>query len=101
MAHGDSTRATTRTVRVGDADIHVTEWGAGPPVLLLHGNPDSGIMWEGVADRMAAEYRCIAPDLLGFGIRKCRRIFSARSQACRNSSRNSSPPPISRGRSIS
>jgi pimeloyl-ACP methyl ester carboxylesterase len=67
MAHGDSTRATTRTVRVGDADIHVTEWGAGPPVLLLHGNPDSGIMWEGVADRMAAQYRCIAPDLLGFG----------------------------------
>jgi pimeloyl-ACP methyl ester carboxylesterase len=67
MSHGDSAHVTTRTVRVGDADVHVTEWGAGPPVLLLHGNPDSGIMWEGVAERMAAHYRCIAPDLPGFG----------------------------------
>jgi pimeloyl-ACP methyl ester carboxylesterase len=45
----------------------VTEWGAGPPVLLLHGNPDSGIMWEGIAERLAPHYRCVAPDLPGFG----------------------------------
>jgi pimeloyl-ACP methyl ester carboxylesterase len=67
MANGDSAGERTRKVRVGDANIHVTEWGAGPPILLLHGNPDSGIMWEGVADRLAQRHRCIAPDLPGFG----------------------------------
>ena len=41
--------------------------GAGPPVLLPHGNPDSGIMWEGIAERLAPHCRCIAPDLPGFG----------------------------------
>jgi haloalkane dehalogenase len=34
---------------------------------LLHGNPDSGVMWEGIAERLATHYRCIAPDLPGFG----------------------------------
>jgi pimeloyl-ACP methyl ester carboxylesterase len=67
MTNGASVHAATRKVRVGDADIHVTEWGAGPPVLLLHGNPDSGAMWEGVAERLGSCYRCIAPDLPGFG----------------------------------
>jgi haloalkane dehalogenase len=36
-------------------------------VLLLHGNPDSGVMWDGVADALAPRFRCIAPDLPGFG----------------------------------
>ena len=57
----------TRKVEVDGAAINVTEWGAGPPVLLLHGNPDSGLMWEAVATRLAARFRCIAPDLPGFG----------------------------------
>ncbi len=41
--------------------------GAGAPVLLPHGNPDSGIMWEGIAERLAERCRCIALDLPGFG----------------------------------
>jgi pimeloyl-ACP methyl ester carboxylesterase len=67
MANTAIVQPATREVRVGDANIHVTEWGAGPSVLLLHGNPDSGIMWEGIADRLGQRYRCIAPDLPGFG----------------------------------
>jgi pimeloyl-ACP methyl ester carboxylesterase len=67
MANTAIVQPATREVRVGDANIHVTEWGNGPSVLLLHGNPDSGIMWEGVADRLRERYRCIAPDLPGFG----------------------------------
>ena len=67
MTKDEAMRPSTRTIRVGSADIHVTEWGAGPPVLMLHGNPDSGIMWEGIAQRLATHYRCIAPDLPGFG----------------------------------
>ena len=67
MTKDQAMHSSTRAVRVGGADIYVTEWGAGPPVLLLHGNPDSSIMWEGIAERLAPHYRCIAPDLPGFG----------------------------------
>jgi pimeloyl-ACP methyl ester carboxylesterase len=67
MADDGHTPATTRAVRVGSASINVTEWGAGPPVLLLHGNPDSGVMWDGVARRLGGRFHCIAPDLPGFG----------------------------------
>ena len=53
--------------QVGAARINVTEWGEGAPVLLLHGNPDSGMMWDGVARRLGTCFRCFAPDLPGFG----------------------------------
>jgi pimeloyl-ACP methyl ester carboxylesterase len=41
--------------------------GTGPPVLLLHGNPDSHRLWDGVVERLAPRFRCLAPDLPGFG----------------------------------
>ena len=56
-----------RQVRLGAAHINVNEWGDGSPVLMLHGNPDSGLMWEDLANRLGARCRCIAPDLPGFG----------------------------------
>jgi pimeloyl-ACP methyl ester carboxylesterase len=67
MVIDNTVRQTTRQVRVGEASIHVTEWGDGPPALLLHGNPDSGMMWNRVASRLGARFRCVAPDLPGFG----------------------------------
>lgn len=57
----------TRTVAVGGAAIHLAEWGEGRPLLLLHGNPDSSLMWEGVAAALALQFHCLAPDLPGFG----------------------------------
>jgi haloalkane dehalogenase len=59
--------SVNRTVRVGSADINVTQWGYGPPLLMFHGNPDSGMMWAEVAERLASNFQCIAPDLPGFG----------------------------------
>lgn len=39
----------------------------GPPVVLLHGFPETGDMWRGLMDRLAAAgYRCVAPDLRGY-----------------------------------
>lgn len=43
------------------------EEGSGEPVLLIHGNPDSADMWDGVITNLKSDYRCIAPDLPGFG----------------------------------
>jgi pimeloyl-ACP methyl ester carboxylesterase len=56
-----------RTIRAGDVDAHVAEVGDGPPVVLLHGNPDTHAVWGPVVSRLAPRHRCIAPDLPGFG----------------------------------
>ena len=42
--------------------------GAGPPVLLIHGFPATRALWKGVSPRLvAAGFRAIAPDLVGYG----------------------------------
>jgi pimeloyl-ACP methyl ester carboxylesterase len=45
----------------------VLEAGAGPVVLMLHGNPDNADEWALVCERLAPRYRCIAPDFPGYG----------------------------------
>jgi pimeloyl-ACP methyl ester carboxylesterase len=55
------------TVTVQGIPIYVTERGAGPPVVLLHGNPDSADVWDAVVDTLSANFRCITPDLPGYG----------------------------------
>jgi pimeloyl-ACP methyl ester carboxylesterase len=41
--------------------------GAGDPVLLLHGFPETSLMWTGLMTRLAdAGYRCLAPDQRGY-----------------------------------
>lgn len=47
-------------------DVHLKDQGTGTPTLLLHGNPDSSEIWNGVMARLH-NYRCLAPDLPGFG----------------------------------
>lgn len=62
--------SATRTDRVnlGDVSLNVEVAGSGPPVLLLHGFPDSLALWRDVAPRLvAAGHTTIAPDLRGFG----------------------------------
>lgn len=54
-------------VMMQGADIFVREQGAGEPVLLLHGVPDDGSMWDGVIRELGGGYRFIAPDLPGLG----------------------------------
>jgi pimeloyl-ACP methyl ester carboxylesterase len=56
--------------RFVDADglrVHVAEAGDGPPVLLLHGWPQHWYEWHRVIERLAPQFRLIAPDLRGFG----------------------------------
>ena len=53
---------------VNGIGIEVQDEGSGPPVLLLHGWPDSHRLWRHqVAALTAAGYRCVVPDLRGFG----------------------------------
>ncbi len=46
---------------------HVVEAGAGPPVLLLHGFPQSSLEWARVVPLLAPHAHVVAPDLRGFG----------------------------------
>lgn len=51
-----------------DLTINYASAGTGPPVLLLHGHPQTHVVWRKVAPRLVeAGYRVIAPDLRGYG----------------------------------
>jgi cis-3-alkyl-4-acyloxetan-2-one decarboxylase len=55
-------------VQVGDYAMHVSETGAGRPVLMLHGNPTWGFLYRKVAAALEGEpLRLIMPDLIGLG----------------------------------
>ncbi len=43
------------------------EAGAGPPVVLLHGFPETSFAWRFQIPALASQYRVIAPDLRGYG----------------------------------
>ncbi|MET1058480.1 MAG: alpha/beta fold hydrolase [Nocardioides sp.] len=59
---------TPHLVTLDGIRMFVQDEGAGEPVLLLHGWPDTHALWSGqVAALTAAGYRTIAPDLRGFG----------------------------------
>jgi haloacetate dehalogenase len=45
----------------------VATGGAGPPVLLLHGFPQTHIAWRAVAPPLAERFRVVCPDLPGYG----------------------------------
>ncbi|HJS87693.1 MAG TPA: alpha/beta hydrolase [Acetobacteraceae bacterium] len=52
---------------LGDVRLHYVTAGAGFPVVLLHGWPQSWYGWRHVIPRLAETYRVIAPDLRGLG----------------------------------
>lgn len=47
--------------------IRYLDSGAGPPVLLLHGNPNTARVWADLTFRIEHRHQCLAPDLPGFG----------------------------------
>ncbi len=57
LAHVDTGEATIRS-RVG---------GNGPPLLLLHGNPQTHVMWHRIAPGLAEHFTVVAADLRGYG----------------------------------
>jgi pimeloyl-ACP methyl ester carboxylesterase len=57
-----------RTLRINGLDMHVELAGDGVPLLLLHGFPDSSVLWRKMVSALVAGgFRVIAPDQRGFG----------------------------------
>ena len=54
-------------VKTTGAEINGVIGGSGPPILLLHGAPQSHITWRMVAPKLAATRTVIVPDLRGYG----------------------------------
>ena len=58
---------TLENVAVRDGRIRLRHGGSGPPLLLLHGNPQTHAMWHKVAPELAKRFTVICPDLRGYG----------------------------------
>jgi len=56
-----------RTVRANGIRINLWVAGEGPPVLLLHGYPQTAQMWHKIAPKLLDEFTVVCPDLRGYG----------------------------------
>ena len=54
-------------IDVGDVTINLRYGGNGPPLLLVHGNPLTHVMWHKIAPRLAQDFTVVAADLRGYG----------------------------------
>ena len=54
-------------IETSGTTINLVHGGDGPPVLLLHGYPQTHVMWHKVAVLLADHFTVVAPDLRGYG----------------------------------
>ncbi len=54
-------------IRASGTEINLRMGGQGPPLLLLHGSPQTHVMWHKIAARLAERFTVVAPDLRGYG----------------------------------
>ncbi|HKO67139.1 MAG TPA: alpha/beta hydrolase [Burkholderiaceae bacterium] len=67
MSEGFFPGFTQRTQKANGIDLQVRSGGKGPPLLLLHGFPQTHVIWHRVAPQLALRYTLVMPDLRGYG----------------------------------
>jgi haloacetate dehalogenase len=58
---------TSMQIKTSGATIHIAKKGTGEPLLLLHGFPQTHVMWHKIAPRLAESFTIILADLRGYG----------------------------------
>ena len=58
-------------IQTGDTSIFARWSGSGSPLLLLHGFPETHLMWRSVAPLLARHFTVVCPDLRGYGRSGC------------------------------
>lgn len=58
---------TSRRIKTSGAEIALVQGGSGPPLLLIHGFPQTHVIWHRVAPRLARQFTLVIPDLRGYG----------------------------------
>jgi len=58
---------TTAEIQTSGATVVAVHGGSGPPLLLLHGYPQTHVMWHKVAPLLAIDFTVVATDLRGYG----------------------------------
>lgn len=61
----------TKTVATDETEIAIRMVGSGPPLLLLHGFPQTSLMWRSVAPLLARRFTVVCGDLRGYGQSGC------------------------------
>src|SRR5437764_13591419 len=56
-----------RRIATSGAEINLVTGGSGSPLLLLHGYPQTHVMWRKIAPRLAQGFTVVIPDLRGYG----------------------------------
>ncbi|HEV2545755.1 MAG TPA: alpha/beta hydrolase [Stellaceae bacterium] len=54
-------------IELKDASINTVIGGKGPPLLLLHGYPQTHVMWHKIAPQLGNDFTLVIPDLRGYG----------------------------------
>jgi haloacetate dehalogenase len=62
---------TIAEIQTGETNIFVRSFGSGPPILLLHGFPQTHLMWRCVAPLLAHNFTIVCADLRGYGRSGC------------------------------
>ena len=54
-------------LKINRGKIRYRKAGNGPPLLMLHGNPQTHVMWHKVAPALINDFTVICPDIPGYG----------------------------------
>lgn len=54
-------------IQVNEVELNVVTGGKGPPLFLLHGFPQTNVIWHRVAPELARQFSLVMPDLRGYG----------------------------------
>jgi haloacetate dehalogenase len=71
MASNAFVAAETLDIAAAGAQIFARRLGSGPPLVLLHGFPQTHLMWRDIAPRLAQQFTAVCPDLRGYGHSSC------------------------------